>query len=98
MESFYPGCVSQHMFHMSGYGAEYRSYCIPYGGCGDENHPAQTLELSTDEFHTFGFLWEPDGYTIFVDGRRHGEKVGAAQGEPVSQVPEFILLTTECQG
>ena len=90
MESFYPGCVGRHMFHMNGYGADYVGYSIP----SNKNH---TLDLSTDEYHTFGLLWEPDGYTIFVDGRRDGEKRGIATGDAVSQVPEFILISTECQ-
>ena len=94
MESFYPGDVGRHMFHMNGYGADYVGYSIPReanaSGLGN-------LDLSTDEFHTFGLLWEPDGYTVFVDGRRHGEKTDPAKGEAVSQVPEFILISTECQ-
>ena len=97
MESFYPGCVGRHMFHMNGYGKDYQGYCIPIDGAGDETHKDHSLDLSTDEFHTFGLLWEPDGYTVFVDGRRDGEKVGLAQGKPVSQVPEFVLISTECQ-
>ena len=90
MESFYPGCVGRHMFHMNGYGADYVGYSIP-------SNTNYTLDMSTDEYHTFGLLWEPDGYTIFIDGRRDGEKRGIATGDAVSQVPEFILISTECQ-
>ena len=97
MESFYPGCVSRHMFHMNGYGKDYKGYCIPIDGTGDKTHKDYSLVLSTEEYHTFGLLWEPDGYTVFVDGRRDGDKVGLAQGKPVSQVPEFVLISTECQ-
>ena len=97
MESFYPRCVGRHMFHMNGYGKDYKGYCIPIDGAGDKTRKDHTLDLSTDEYHTFGLLWEPDGYTVFVDGRRDGDKVGLAQGKPVSQVPEFILISTECQ-
>ena len=97
MESFSPGCVGRHMFHSNGYGKDYLGFCIPEGGEGDKTHPAHTLDLTTDEFHTVGLLWEPDGYTVFVDGRRDGDKVGHRQGKPVSQVPEFILISTECQ-
>ena len=53
--------------------------------------------MDPNDYHTFGLLWEPDGYTIFVDGRQHGEKTDVKKGEPVSQVPEFILISTECQ-
>ena len=90
MESFYPGCVGRHMFHMNGYGADYVGYSIP-------SNTDYTLEMSTDEYHTFGLLWEPDGYTIFIDGRRDGEKRGTATRDAVSQVPEYILISTECQ-
>ena len=97
MESFYPGCVGRHMFHMNGYGKDYKGYSIPIDGAGDKTRKDDSLALSTDEYHTFGLLWEPDGYTVFVDGRRDGDKVGLAQGKPVSQVPEFVLISTECQ-
>ena len=93
MESFSPGDVSRHMFHYDGYGPDYKAYSIP-GGITKEW--IGSLTMSTDEFHTMGLLWEPDGYTVFVDGRRHGEKTGLAQGKPVSHTPEFILISTEC--
>ncbi len=48
-------------------------------------------------FHVFGMLWEPDGYTFFIDGKQHGPKVGQGEGEAVSQVEEFVLLTTEAK-
>ena len=69
MESFSPGCVGRHMFHMNGYGADYRGFSAPRPVKGAPTH---TLDVSTDEFHTFGLLWEPDGYTVFVDGRQDG--------------------------
>lgn len=99
MESFAPGCVGRHMFHMNGYGSDYYGYCAPRGGGGNaaKGIPSHSLDLSTDEFHTFGLLWEPDGYTVFVDGRRDGEKVGGRPDEPVSAVEEFLLISTECQ-
>ncbi len=93
MESFYPGNVGRHMFHFNGYGPDYGSFAIP-GGITSKW--VGSLSLDVEEFHTFGLLWEPDGYTVFVDGRRHGEKTGVAQGKPVSHVPEFLLISTEC--
>ena len=39
-------------------------------------------------------LWEPDGYTFFIDGIQDGEKIT----EPVSQIPQFILISTEARG
>ena len=93
MESFYPGDVSRHMFHYNGYGPDYKNFSIP-GNITDKW--VGSLNMSLDEFHTMGLLWEPDGYTVFVNGRRHGEKTGHAQGKPVSHTPQFILISTEC--
>lgn len=97
MESFAPGCVDPHMFHMNGYGPDYKGYSIPREDDKAQGRTAQTLDMEPDVFHTFGLLWEPDGYSVFVDGRQHGNKSGGRLDEPVSHVPEFILLTTECQ-
>ena len=55
------------------------------------------MKLDKTEFHVFGMLWEPDGYTFFIDGRQHGPKVGQGEGEAVSHVEEFVLLTTEAK-
>ena len=41
--------------------------------------------------------WEPDGYTLYVDGRQHGPKVGGGECEAVSETEEFVLLTTEAK-
>ena len=37
--------------------------------------------------------WSPDGYVFYCDG-----KEVSRCGEHISQVPQFILLTTEIQG
>lgn len=58
---------------------------------------AAILALDKTKFHVFGLLWEPDGYTIFIDGKQHGPKVGRGKGEAVSETEEFILLTTEAK-
>ncbi len=39
----------------------------------------------------------PIGYTVFIDGKRHGEKVGRGEGEAVSETEEFILISTEAK-
>ena len=93
MESFDPGEVIPHCFHANGFGAEYRGYKCPRVKENDE----ALLSLDTTQFHVFGMLWEPDGYTMFVDGRQHGPKVGRGEGESVSQTEEFVLLTTEAK-
>ena len=51
-----------------------------------------SLAVDTDNFHTFGMLWEPDGYSTYVDGRLRGRN-----GAAVSHVPEFVLVTTEAK-
>ena len=58
----------------------------------------KSFPISTDDFHTFGLLWEPDGYTVYIDGRQSGFKVGRGEGEVVSETEEFILLSTELKG
>ena len=96
MECFEPGVVSRHMFHCNGYGAEHASFSIPRRPKG-MNPKKLELRLDKDAYHTFGLLWEPDGYTVFVDGVQHAQKVGGGAGEFVSQTEEFILISTECK-
>ena len=93
MESFDPGEVIVASFHLNGYGAEYKNFHIP--AIYDEEpkfNGKANLAVDTDGFHTFGMLWEPDGYSIFVDGRLRGHNDKA-----VSQVPEFLLISTEAK-
>ena len=92
MESFEPGELIPHCLHMNGYGADYVGF-----KCPRVKENAEALTLFDKTFHTFAMLWEPDGYTFFIDGRLHGPKVGAGDGEAVSQVEEFVLLTTEAK-
>ena len=93
MESFDPGEIIPHCFHANGYGADYLGFRCPRV---KKNEDA-IFKLDKTQFHTFGMLWEPDGYTFFIDGRRHGPKVGQGEGEAVSQTEEFVLLTTEAK-
>ena len=84
MESFAPGEVDVHVLHYNGYGQDHQSVVA-----GDKRE-----NISLQEFHRFGCLWEPDGYTFFVDGVQDGEKISA----PVSHTPQFILISTEVNG
>ena len=100
MESFEVGEVIPHHFHANGYGADYLGFSVPRrskdadtGKFNREN----SVKLDKTAFHVFGMLWEPDGYTFFIDGKQHGPKVGQGEGEAVSQVEEFVLLTTEAK-
>ena len=90
MESFEPGKLMAHALHMNGCGAEYARFRAPRGITDGDR-----LDFDKTVFHRFGMLWEPDGYTFFVDGRQHGEKVGGGPGEAVSRTEEFILVSTE---
>ena len=96
MESFVPGEVIPHCFHYNGYGPDYGVFVTPRMKKGEKPKTSpHILKLGSDDFHVFGLLWEPDGYTVFVDGMQHGEKVGTGKGEVVSQTDEFLMITTE---
>lgn len=68
---------------MGGYGARFRQ----------EGRVRYELRDTPDGYHTFGMLWTPEEYIFYCDG----EEVSRAN-ETVSQVPQFILLTTEVHG
>lgn len=100
MESFDPGSYIVHAFHYNGCGKEYRKFNAqraPYTP-GPESAWKKKYPISLGEFHTFGLLWEEDGYTVFVDGVQSGHKVGRGEGEAVSETEEFILVSTELMG
>lgn len=84
MESFSPGKIDPHVLHYNGYSVDHKSKIVGKG----------KTDVSLDEFHTIGVLWEEDGYTFFVDGVQDGEKVT----DPVSHTPQFILISTEVDG
>ncbi len=87
MESFEVGKVLPLCFHYNGYGADYRGFKIPR----KTKDGTDVSTVSVDEFHTYGLLWEPDGYTAYQDGVQVGPKTSVA----VSQCEQFVLLTTE---
>lgn len=100
MESFEPGRYIVHAFHYNGCGKEYRRFNAqraPYTPTPDGAFKV-SYPITTDDFHVFGFLWEPDGYTVYIDGKQSGYKVGTAEGEAVSETEEFILVSTELKG
>lgn len=101
MESFVPGEVIPHYFHCKGYGADYLGFCTPRkpkdGKTGGHNKN-RSMKLDKTKFHTFGMLWEPDGYTIYINGKQNGEKVGMGPNEAVSHTEQFILISTEAKG
>ena len=98
MEAFEPDSHIVHCFHYGGTGADYKrfnAFRAPYTPGADSAFKLN-FPLSPG-FHVFGMLWEPDGYTFFVDGRRSGVKVGSEGDEAVSRTEEFILLSTEAK-
>ncbi len=46
-----------------------------------------------DGWHYYGVDWSPDGYVFYADGQEIGR-----QNEQVSEVEQFILVSTECHG
>jgi len=48
---------------------------------------------SPDGWHTYAVDWSRDGYTFYADGQVIG-----VQEAPVSEVEQFILVSTECHG
>lgn len=95
MESFFPGDIIAACFHYNGYGPDHQKFLLPR--CDDAFSEEGTAHVGSEDFHVMGLLWEPDGYTIYLDGVPRGPKVGNEGNEAVSQIPEFILLTTECK-
>ena len=67
------------------------------GGYGDsfrqEGRVGYDLKETPDGWHTFGMLWTPDEYVFYCDN-----EIVSRVTETVSQVPQFVLLTTEVQG
>ena len=50
-------------------------------------------EETPDGWHHYSVDWRPDGYTFYADGRKIG-----GQEAPVSEVEQFVLVSTECHG
>jgi len=58
-----------------------------------DKHSCEEFEKAMDEFHRFGLLWTENEYVFYFDGKETARTNG-----PISQVPQFILLTTEVKG
>ncbi len=81
MESFHPGEIAAHNAFTGGYGSNMKRAMI--GG----------TKVDVKEWHTFGLLWDKEGYTFYVDGKEDGKIT-----EHLSDCPEFILISTEVKG
>lgn len=71
-----------------------------WGGYGRNRHwyghYAFPFEETEDGWHTYGMDWTPEGYYFYADGKFVGSQL--APECAVSNVEEFVLLTTECHG
>lgn len=82
MEYFHAGKATSGNI-MGGYAKQFQS----------DGRVMYDLAETEDGWHYFGMDWQPDGYTFYCDG----VEVSRCN-KHVSQVPQFILLTTEVQG
>lgn len=69
-----------------GYGKE----CTWYG------HIPFSYKETTDGWHRYAVDWSPDGYIFYADGKEVGRQM--APKCAVSNVDQFILVSTECHG
>ena len=46
-------------------------------------------------FHTYGFLWTPSGYTIYIDGNNDRAWSYANNGVPISESCEWFIMSSE---
>ena len=73
---------------------------IGYNGYGKDSvwpgHFHFPYEETADGWHTYAVDWSEDGYIFYADGKEIGRRM--KPDVPVSQVEEFILVTTECHG
>ncbi len=83
MEQFERNDIVQCNNHWNGYGSQHRSTGA------HENK----LKPTADGYHRFGLEWTKDAYRYYIDG-----KLVQTFTEPVSQIEQFILLSTEAVG
>ena len=73
---------------------------IGYGGYGKESvwpgHFQVPFVETEDGWHTYAVDWSREGYIFYMDGQEVGRQM--APENPVSDVEEFILVSTECHG
>jgi hypothetical protein len=73
---------------------------IGYNGYGKESvwpgHFKAKLKETADGYHRFAVDWSENGYIFYYDGEEVGRQM--APQVPVSNVEQFILVSTECHG
>lgn len=83
MENFTSDGIILHNIHWKGYGDDHKHL-----GSGDIK-----IEDTPDQYHRFGCHWSPGGYVYYADGKETWRVNG-----PVSDIEQFILVSTECMG
>jgi len=83
MENFTRDGIILQNNHWNGYGHDHETV-----GSGPRK-----LDETPDGFHVFGLDWSPDGYVYYIDGKESWRVDG-----PVSDIEQFILISTECSG
>ena len=73
---------------------------VGYGGYGKEavwpGHFHVPYVETEDGWHTYGVDWSKNGYIFYFDGQEVGRQM--APEVAVSNVEQFILVSTECHG
>lgn len=93
MEHF-SGCAISSGNLYGGYSKDIkRAAHVRYDLLGKQDFNTEECKKIKDEFHRFGVLWTENEYVFYYDGKETARTNG-----PISQVPQFILLTTEIQG
>lgn len=73
---------------------------VGYGGYGAEEvwpgHFHVPYVETEDGWHTYAVDWSKDGYIFYFDGVEIGRQM--APEVPVSNVEQFLLVSTECHG
>lgn len=77
-------CVSS-AIHYDGYNEAHRSTALGKFYVGKDAYTA---------YHTYGVEWNQDGYSFYIDGK----KTGGTNFGGASQVPEYLILSTEVGG
>jgi len=73
------GDALQHTLHWDGYGSAHQS-----------TKAAPVVPGLRESWHTIGFLWTPDAYVFYVDGRETWRTM-----EGISHRPEYLILSLE---
>ena len=77
-------CVSSAV-HYDGYDEAHRSTSLGKFYVGEDAYTA---------YHTYGLEWNQEGYTFYIDGK----KTGSTNFGGASQVPQYLILSTEVGG